>query len=59
MFLGYVKAVNYEPTVAKLRDKIKNLGCLMSHKLYFLHNYFAAFPGNIGDVSEKQGERFH
>ena len=31
----------------------------MSINLHFLHSYLDRFPDNLGDYSEKQGERFH
>ncbi|CAK1541442.1 unnamed protein product [Leptosia nina] len=35
------------------------LGCLICLKVHFLHCHLDYFPGNLGDVSQKQGERFH
>ena len=57
--MGNVKAPNYKLIVANMINKFKTLGCLMSLKLHFLHNRLDFFPENLGDVSEKQGERFH
>ncbi|GBO15886.1 hypothetical protein AVEN_127296-1 [Araneus ventricosus] len=37
----------------------KILGCSMSLKVHFLDSHLGSFPGNLGAVSEKQGERFH
>ena len=31
----------------------------MSIKVHFLHSHLDRFPHNLGDLSEKQGERFH
>ncbi|KDR09212.1 hypothetical protein L798_01096 [Zootermopsis nevadensis] len=31
----------------------------MSLKIHFLHSHLDFFPGNVGDVSDEQGERFH
>ena len=31
----------------------------MSLKIHFLHSHPDFFPDNLGDVSDKQGERFH
>lgn len=31
----------------------------MNYKLHFLYSHFDYFPENLGDYSEKQGERFH
>lgn len=36
-----------------------SLGCLMNHKLHFLHSHIDDFPDNCGDKSEEQGERSH
>lgn len=38
---------------------LKNLGCLMNYKIYFLHSHIDYFPENLGDFSEEQGERFY
>ena len=35
------------------------LGARMSIKLLFLFSHLDYFPENFGDVSDKQGERFH
>jgi hypothetical protein len=40
-------------------EKLQILGCNMSLKLHFLHFHLDYFPGNLGDLSEEQGERFH
>ena len=31
----------------------------MSIKVHFLHSYLDRFPGNLGALSDEQGERFH
>ena len=31
----------------------------MTIEVHFLHSHSDTFPGNLGDVSDKQGERFH
>ena len=31
----------------------------MSLKIHFLHSHLGEFPGNLGEVSDEQGERFH
>lgn len=36
-----------------------SLGCKMSIMLHYLHSHLSDFPGNLGDVSEEQGERLH
>ena len=35
------------------------MGCRMSVKLHFLCSHQIFFQGNLGDISEKHGERFH
>ena len=35
------------------------LGARMSIKLHYLFNHLDYFPGNLGNVSEEQRERFH
>ena len=35
------------------------LGCLMSLKVHFLYAHLDYFPQNLGDMSEKNVERFH
>ena len=58
-FLRNRKADNYKDIVQKLLDNFQALGIKMSAKVHFLHSYLDRFPENLGDVSEKQGERFH
>ena len=35
------------------------LGCRMSLKVHFLQAHLDYFPQNLGNMSEKHGERFH
>lgn len=58
-FLGNKRAENYKDIVETLLKHFHRLGCNMSIKLHFLHNHLDAFPTNLGDVSDEQGERFH
>lgn len=58
-FLGNKKSENYQELVEQMLENFKNLGCLMSYKMHFLHSHLDYFPLNLGDVSEEQGERFH
>ena len=37
----------------------KEMGCRMSLKVHFLHSHLDAFPQNLGQFSDEQGERFH
>ena len=57
-FLGNFKSDNYKKIVKNILKKFQGQGCLMSIKLHFLHSHLEHFPENIGDCSEKQGERF-
>lgn len=58
-FLGNEKAENYKDLVETLLDSFHHLGCNMSIKVHFLMSHLDAFPANLGDVSDEQGERFH
>ncbi len=58
-FLGNKKAENYKHLIQKLFNNFYGLGCNMSIKVHFLNSHLNKFPENIGDVSDKQGERFH
>ena len=54
-FLGNHKAENYRELV----DAYQKMGCRMSLKVHVLHAHLDEFKDNMGDYSEKQGERFH
>lgn len=43
MFLVNLKDLNSKLIVANIIHKLKNLGCLISFKVHFLHNYLAFF----------------
>ena len=58
-FLGNYKSPNYNSIVVDLLTNYQRLGCNMSIKMHFLHSHLDAFPTNLGDVSDEQGERFH
>lgn len=58
-FLGNYKAKNYAEIVDKMLQNFEKLGTNMSIKLHYLHSHLDAFPDNLGDYSEEQGERFH
>ena len=58
-FLGNKKDARYTEYVDNMLEKFEALGCNMSLKLHFLHSHLDRFPGNLGAVSEEQGERFH
>ena len=57
--LGSYRAENYQEIVSNLLQKYKAMGCRMSLTLQFLHSHLDCFPPNLGDVSDKHGERFH
>ena len=58
-FLGNTKAGNYENLVDLMHQDFQVRGERTSIKLYYLFSHLDYFPGNLGDVSEEQGERFH
>jgi len=58
-FLENEKDAQYEQIVEDMLINFKNLGCLMSLKVHFLHSHLDYFPENLGDLSEEQGERSH
>jgi hypothetical protein len=35
------------------------MGCSMSLKIHFLRSHLDFFPRNLGDISNRHGERFH
>ena len=58
-FLGNKKADNYKEMVEELLLSLQELGCRMNIKVHYLHSHLSEFPANLGNVSEKQEERFH
>ena len=58
-FLGNHRRDDYAIMVANLIESYEKLGCRMSLKLHFLHSHLNFFRGNLGNVSEEHGERFH
>ena len=58
-FLGNYRADSYKEIVNNMLGNFRILGINMSIKLHFLHSHLDRFPGNLGDVSDDQGERFH
>ena len=57
--LGNTKASNYRNFVDAMLRNFQALGAKMGIKLHHLFSHLDYFPENLGDVSEKQGERFH
>lgn len=39
--------------------KFRQLNAKMNVRLHFLHSHLDKFPDDVGDVSDKQSERFH
>ena len=58
-FLGNTKASNYRNLVNVMLQNFQALGARLSIKLHYLFCHQDYFPENLGDVSKKQGERFH
>ena len=58
-FLGNTKSSNYRILVYVMLQNFQALGARMSIKLHYLFSHLDYFPGNLDDVSEEQGERFH
>ncbi|GFU97438.1 uncharacterized protein TNCV_1912931 [Trichonephila clavipes] len=58
-FLGKKRSDDHVELVESMLSNLKELGCNMSIKIHFLHSHLDRFPQNLGDFSEKQGERFH
>ena len=58
-FLCNRRATNLEEVVQIMQDAYQHLGANMSIEEHFLHNHLDRFPANCGNVSDKQGERFH
>lgn len=52
-FLGNNKDPDYKNIIEKLLTNYKNLGCLMSLKVHYLHSHVDRFPDNLGDFSEE------
>ena len=58
-FLGNEKSAKFVQGAQSMPDANRRLGANMSIKVHFFHNHLDRFPANCGDVSNKQGERFH
>ena len=58
-FLGNTKSSNYRILVDVMLQNFQALGARISTKLHYLFSHLDYFLGNLGDVSEEQGERFH
>ena len=58
-FLGSHRHEKYPYIVDSMLKAYEQLGARMSLKMHFLHSHLDFFPSNLGEVSDKQGERFH
>ena len=58
-FLRNNRAVNYEELIEKMLKCYHEIGANVSIKVQFLDSHLDKFPGNCGDFSDEQGERFH
>ena len=58
-FLGNTKDSDFKTIVENILACFEALGCHMSKKVHFLHTHLDYFHQNLGDTSEKHGERFH
>ena len=58
-FLGKHRSSDYEEQVKELLESFRAFGARMSVKIHFLSLHLDYFPGNCGDYSEEEGERFH
>ena len=58
-FLGNFKSENYKELVENMLSNFRDIGANMSIKIHYLFSHLDCFPTNLGDYSEKQGERFY
>jgi hypothetical protein len=57
--LGNHKASNYRDVVQDVLPSYKTVGCNMNLKIHFLESHLVFFSENLGEISNKQGKRFH
>ena len=57
--LGNTKATNYVQLIEDMLFKFENWGAKISIMIHCLLSHLDRFPGNHGELSEEQGERFH
>ena len=57
-FLGNNKARNYSKLVNNVLTALRNMGCNMSVKMHYLFSHMDRFSGNLGSMSDEQGEKF-
>jgi hypothetical protein len=58
-FLGNHKAAKYQDVVQDRLSSYSAMGCNISPKIHFLESLLDIFPENLGEVSDKHGDRFH
>ena len=58
-FLSNTKSSYYQILVDVMLQNFQALGARMSIKLHYLFSHLDYFPGNFGDASDEQEERFH
>ena len=58
-FLGCHRSEDFRDVIGEMLNNYKTLGCKMSLKVHFLESHLDFFHSNLGDVSDKHGERFH
>ena len=58
-FLGNYKDSNYATIVEKMLQNFQKQSYNMGLKIHILHSHLEYFSGNLGKISEEQGERFY
>ena len=58
-FLASHRHEKYPDIVDSMLKAREQLSARMSLKMHFLHSHLDFFPSNLGEVSDKQGVRFH
>ena len=53
------KILTMEQLLKKNLQSFQKLGCNKSLKTHVLHSYLEDFSGNLDEISEEQGQRFH
>jgi hypothetical protein len=57
--LGRHKMPNYKHLTEEMLEAYRMTGCNISLKIHFLYSHWEFFLTNIGDISNKYGERLH
>ena len=58
-FLGNKRSANYIEVINEFLEAYGEMGCNMSIKIHFLLSHLGFFAENLGQLNDKQGERFH